>query len=194
MTYTRLYLWRLRRSGAPYLLLPKPSLRGGLVVSWCGMRGIVTLAAALALPWTFPERDLIVLTAFAVVVGTLIVQGLTLRPLLRVLHLRNDRTVEREIRLAWSRVLETAVDSIRSEATPTADALRGEWTEALRALAEDPCAVQRPLSSADHLRRRAIEASRASLTTLRARGDIGDDAFHSVEEYLDRVELTIDEV
>ncbi len=47
------------------------------------MRGLVTLATALSLPSTFPERDLIVLSAFAVVLGTLVVQGLTLRPLIR---------------------------------------------------------------------------------------------------------------
>ena len=63
---------------------PRPMLRptvgSGLVISWAGMRGIVTLAAALALPAGFPFRDLIVLTAFSVVLGTLLIQGLTLKP------------------------------------------------------------------------------------------------------------------
>ena len=48
------------------------------MISWCGMRGIVTLAAAYALPEGFPYRDLILLTAFAVVLGSLLIQGLTL--------------------------------------------------------------------------------------------------------------------
>jgi NhaP-type Na+/H+ or K+/H+ antiporter len=55
---------------------------GGLLVAWCGMRGMVTLAAALALPEGFPYRDFILLAAFAVVLGTLVIQGLTLKPLL----------------------------------------------------------------------------------------------------------------
>ena len=55
-----------------------PTLKGGIVVSWCGMRGIVTLAAAFALPPGFAYRDLILLTAFAVVLGSLVIQGLTL--------------------------------------------------------------------------------------------------------------------
>ena len=53
---------------------------GGLLLAWSGMRGIVSLAAALALPGDFPHRDLIVLAAFSVVLGTLVIQGLTLKP------------------------------------------------------------------------------------------------------------------
>ena len=62
-----------------------PTVEGGIVVSWCGMRGIVTLAAAYALPEVFPYRDLILLTAFAVVLGSLVIQGLTLRPLISII-------------------------------------------------------------------------------------------------------------
>ena len=67
----------------------------GLVVAWSGMRGIVTLAAALALPdgsgaGGFPYRDLIILCAFCVVLSTLVIQGLTLRPLLGALGLKDS--------------------------------------------------------------------------------------------------------
>jgi NhaP-type Na+/H+ or K+/H+ antiporter len=75
-----------------YALLPQKSsssapnalgrAKNGILIGWSGMRGIVTLAAAMALPPGFPYRDFIQLTAFAVVVGTLLIQGLTLRPLL----------------------------------------------------------------------------------------------------------------
>jgi CPA1 family monovalent cation:H+ antiporter len=50
-----------------------PTMKGGLVVSWCGMRGIVTLAAAFALPADFPDRDLILQVACSVVLGTLVI-------------------------------------------------------------------------------------------------------------------------
>src|SRR3954471_20200851 len=70
MSFNALVRWRDRRFG---FHPPRPMLRAtvgsGLVISWAGMRGIVSLAAALALPSQFPFRDLIVLTAFAVVVG-----------------------------------------------------------------------------------------------------------------------------
>src|SRR6202040_4379810 len=64
--------------------------RGTIVISWSGMRGLVTLATAFALPPQFPGRDLIVLCAFCVVLGTLVIQGLTLRPLLLLLRLEGD--------------------------------------------------------------------------------------------------------
>ena len=75
----------------------RPTVGSGLVISWAGMRGIVTLAAALALPAAFPFRDLIVLTAFSVVLGTLVIQGLTLKPLLRALDLQDDDPVGHEV-------------------------------------------------------------------------------------------------
>ena len=74
------------------------------------MRGIVTLAAAYALPSGFPNRDLILLTAFSVVVGTLVVQGLTLRPLIRLLDLRDDDPVDREVRMACERIVRAGLD------------------------------------------------------------------------------------
>src|SRR5262249_37069925 len=86
---------RIRRAGFhPPRPMGPPTVRGGLLIAWCGMRGIVPLAAALALPAVaggkpFPYRDLIVLTAFAVVLGTLVLQGLSLRPLLRALDLQD---------------------------------------------------------------------------------------------------------
>src|SRR5262249_41889044 len=89
--------------------------RGAAVVGWCGMRGTVTLAAALALPTggdgvpPFPYRDLILVTAFGVVLGTLVLQGLTLRPLLLRLRLKDDGSVDREARLARVETLRAAV-------------------------------------------------------------------------------------
>jgi CPA1 family monovalent cation:H+ antiporter len=88
--------------------------RGAAVVGWCGMRGTVTLAAALALPEgeggaPFPYRDLILVAAFGVVLGTLVFRGLTLRPLLLWLRLEDDGAVDREVRLARAETLRAAV-------------------------------------------------------------------------------------
>src|SRR5207247_1437032 len=73
-----------------------PTVAAGVLVSWCGIRGLVTLATAFALPSGFPGRDLIVLSAFCVVLGTLVIQGFTLRPLLDRLGFEADDAVERE--------------------------------------------------------------------------------------------------
>jgi NhaP-type Na+/H+ or K+/H+ antiporter len=83
--------------------------RAATIVGWCGMRGIVTLAAALALPVNFPYRDLIFFTSFAVVLVTLVVQGMTLRPLIAWLDVHNDGTVEREVQLARVETLRAAL-------------------------------------------------------------------------------------
>src|SRR5205085_9665594 len=83
MSFNTVMRWRYRRFGFhPPRPMLQPTLGSGLIISWSGMRGIVTLAAALALPEAFPYRNLIVVTAFSVVLGTLVIQGLTLNPLL----------------------------------------------------------------------------------------------------------------
>jgi monovalent cation/hydrogen antiporter len=187
--------WRLRRFGARPRRRPlsKPTVRTGLVVSWCGMRGIVTLAAALALPAEFPQRDLIVLTAFAVVVGSLLIEGLTLRPLVAALRLPSDDVVGREVRLAMRRLHEAALAVLEQDDSPQAGALRIEYADVLEKLREDPEYAPPQLLTATELRQRAVAAGRVSITRLRADGEIGDDAFHVVEEHLDRFELTVDD-
>src|SRR4029077_7893595 len=74
MSHNTIARWRIRRFGVK---VPRPmylpTLGSGLIISWCGMRGIVTLAAALALPANFPHRDLLLLCAFSVVLTTLVV-------------------------------------------------------------------------------------------------------------------------
>lgn len=75
-------IWRMQ--GRPR----QASVQQAIFVGWSGMRGFVTLATAFALPTNFPQRDTIVLTAFAVVLGTLVFQGLTLRPLISLSTLR----------------------------------------------------------------------------------------------------------
>jgi len=81
---------------------------GAIVLGWSGMRGLITLATAFALPQQFPGRDLIVLCAFCVVLGTLVIQGCTLRPLMRLLRFEDDGAVERELSRARVAVMQAA--------------------------------------------------------------------------------------
>ena len=104
----------------------RPTVGSGLVIAWAGMRGIVTLAAALALPAAFPFRDLIVLTAFSVVLGTLTLQGLTLKPLLRALDLRDDDPVGRELAAARARALRVGLASCDGNQSAAAEVVRQE--------------------------------------------------------------------
>ena len=191
MTYGAAVRWKRRRWPLPGR--PIPTIGGGILASWCGMRGIVTLAAALALPMgptPFPHRDLIVFSAFCVVLTTLVLQGLTLRPLMARLGLHDDGTVEREVAIARA---ETARAALRAlEGQPAADLIRSEYQARLQA--EESTDAPKPAARGDGtlaaLERRAVAAQRDALTVLRARGVIGDDAFHVVEEDLDLLELT----
>ena len=125
MSFNAVVRWRDRRFGfRPPRPMLRPSVGSGLIISWAGMRGIVTLAAALALPPAFPFRDLIVLTAFSVVLGTLTLQGLTLKPLLRALNLQDDDPVGREVGAARQRALRAGLARFAHDRSPVAEAVR----------------------------------------------------------------------
>jgi CPA1 family monovalent cation:H+ antiporter len=161
--------------------------KSGLVVGWSGMRGIVTLAAAMALPAGFPYRDFIQLTAFVVVLGTLVIQGLTLRPLLVLLRLPRDTVVEAELSMARSAALQAALAELGAADTAAAQRLKLEFQAALT----QACQGGDPHNSADNILRRAVlPAARRAIDDLRSSGDIGDDAFRLVEAELDRLEMS----
>jgi Na+/H+ antiporter len=194
--YSTRWLERRFAPDKPRKTAPRGS---GLIVSWSGMRGIVTLAAALALPdgtpqSAFPYRDLIILCAFCVVLTTLVIQGLTLRPLLAVLGLKDDGSVAREVRLARVETARAALQVLAEEQDghPSIDVLRSEYEARLRS---GERAEAGEASSAHHmteLQRRAVQVQRRVLMSLRSRKVIGDDAFHAAEEEIDLLELTAD--
>jgi CPA1 family monovalent cation:H+ antiporter len=168
------------------------------------MRGIVTLAAALALPdggnTAFPYRDFILFTAFSVVLGTLVVQGMTVGPLMKFVRLRDDGSVDREVRLARAETARAALAAVdgtaaidHAVARDMVDFLRRKYqARLLRAEqgddALDPAEADgwRDFGS---VQRQAYADERRTLSDLRARGVIGDDAFHRVEEELDWAEV-----
>jgi NhaP-type Na+/H+ or K+/H+ antiporter len=158
------------------------------VISWAGMRGIVSLAAALALPEAFPFRNLIVLTAFAVVLGTLVIQGLTLKPLLRVLDLHDDDPVGREVLAARERALYAGLAIFDGNQSTTAEAVRREFRAHLSL--ERSGDEESPTIAPSDAYREALEAARQAVLAMRSNYEIGDDAFHRMEEELDWLEMT----
>ena len=156
---------------------PRPMLRptvgGGLVISWAGMRGIVSLAAAMALPLSFPFRELILLTAFSVVLGTLVLQGLTLKALLRALDLRDDDPVGHEVRTARERALQAGLASFAGDESALAQAVRQEFTThlAVEEAEADAAGSSRSAHNDLHhtaLRGRGVKSSRCARTTKSA--------------------------
>ena len=191
MSFNAVIRWRERRFGFhPPRPMLRPSIGSGLVISWSGMRGIVTLAAALALPTAFPFRDLIVLTAFAVVLGTLALQGLTLGPLLRALDLRDDDPVGHEVAAARERALRAGLARLEHDRSPVADAVRQEFLAHLEPVTARPEQGDTGRSEHNELHRRALQAARQAVLAMRASDEIGDDAFHQMEEELDWIEMS----
>lgn len=164
-----------------------PTVKTGLLTAWCGMRGIVTVAAALALPAHFPQRELIILVAFAVTLTTLVVQGLTLRPLIQALDFPPDDMVAIEIGYARAEGLKAALHAIDREHSTAARLLRREYREALGLT--EAAEGDRPDTEVNALRRRAIEVSRARIIELRDAREVGDDAFRKLQEEYDLIEL-----
>jgi Na+/H+ antiporter len=195
MTQNAIVRWKIRRFGFhPPRPTLRPSVQSGLIISWSGMRGIVSLAAALALPThigagAFPFRDLIVLTAFSVVLGTLVIQGLTLRPLLEALDLHDDDPVGQEVDAARARALEAALDTFSGDTSPAAEAVRQEFAAHLKRTAADSEDGEAHPSDHEEIHQRAIAAARQVLLEMRSRDEIGDDAFHQLEEELDWLEM-----
>jgi CPA1 family monovalent cation:H+ antiporter len=104
-----------------------PGLRQIFVVGWTGMRGVISLAAAIALPETFadgtpfPQRNMIVFLAFSAILVTLVLQGLTLPPLIRALGLAGPLASQPEEQAARRTILQAALqylDEVRGKETP----------------------------------------------------------------------------
>ena len=172
---------------------PRDSVRSAIAIGWSGMRGIVTLAAGLALPAAFPARELVLFTAFSVVLVTLVLQGGTLAPLMRVLRLEDDGTIEAEIRRAHAEMARAGLEALQGTTANemTAFIARKYETRLRRAARSGPAGadeVEDTPAYAEALRR-ASEAERRRLIELRARGVIGDDAFHRMEEELDWTDM-----
>ena len=194
MSYNALMRRRHDRSGET--ARPRPTVGGGIVISWAGMRGIVTLAAAFAIPETlpngspFPYRDLILLCAFAVVLGTLVLQGLTMKPLIRRMGLTDDDPVGREIRLGRTQAYHALLDAIRDDETLAAKLLRKEYGAVVEQNSRE--AQDTPVGevSGGPLRRRAIAVARQRAFELRRDDVIGDDAYRVLVQELDWAELS----
>lgn len=182
--YNRLVAWR-----APKDAPAPPSLRHGVLVGWCGMRGLVTLAAAFALPASFPQRDVVVLTAFAVVIATLVVQGLTLAPVIRWLGLDRSDQGDAELAALRGELTRAALDMLAPRGGPMA----ARWREVYQAKVDargDPDAAEL-LEQRRTLGLELVAAQRAALTALQSASRVTADEYNLLLEELDWRELTL---
>jgi NhaP-type Na+/H+ or K+/H+ antiporter len=162
-----------------------PSIKQGIVASWCGMRGMVTLAAALALPEQFPRRDLVVLSALAVVLGTLVIQGITLEPLIRWLKFPDDTAHEKEKSRVRALLTDSAMVSLQERDDAPASALRQE----LQLEMIDHDAPGRSAGGLDGLRIDTSRLQRQLLWRMRRQCEVDEEIFRALEQELDLHEL-----
>ncbi|HEY0258053.1 MAG TPA: cation:proton antiporter, partial [Candidatus Methylacidiphilales bacterium] len=182
-----------------------PDWRQVLIVSWSGMRGGVSLAAALALDGypRFPHVHLVQFLAFSVILTTLVFQGLTLPPLIRYLGVGDDGIPAKEELEARNRMSEAVLEKIgeirREEKFPVlvVDSVEQFYRERALILKDD-LADQLGWSDKRHyvvnlrrMRRAMLSTERHILLGMRRSGLIGDDVMHKIEHELDLEEARL---
>jgi CPA1 family monovalent cation:H+ antiporter len=194
--YSALYLPR-RLSAALRRSEPAAPEAEFFIMSWCGMRGIVSLAAALALPVAladgtpFPYRDLIIFFTFVVIAVTLVLQGLTLPVLIRRLRVGVDWSLRQEqqnARNAISKAAIAAIDALaqrESVAPDLAGRISAEFAEKNAAGDAEASVSEDHARLARQLRHAAIHAERQELIRIWRENQISDDVLHEFEEEID---------
>jgi monovalent cation/hydrogen antiporter len=188
---------------------PPPPWRHPLLIGWAGLRGAVSLAAALALPLTiesgeaFPERNLVIFLAFAVILATLVGQGLTLPGLIRLLGLEEDGIAAKEEVKARIHAAEAALGRLEELAgeewvrDDTAERLRGLYRFrqsrfAARFDDSDDGEIERRSRDYQRLRRELLAAERHAVVELRRQGRINDEIMNLVQRDLDLEDARLD--
>jgi CPA1 family monovalent cation:H+ antiporter len=189
------------------VLDPMPPWPRLFIVSWSGMRGSVALAAALAIPLTvhgggpFPDRDLVIFLTYAVILATLVLQGLTLPPLIRALGVQADTRDAEEEALARLRTAEAAIerlDELADEpwvAEDTAERTRRLFDFRRQRFAsriDGDGSIDERSERYQRLMHEVIRAERSALVQMRDRGEITDEVRRRVERDLDLEESRLD--
>jgi Na+/H+ antiporter len=174
--------------------------RSRLVSAWCGMRGAVSLAAALALAPTFPDRNIVLFLTFAVIFATLVIQGLTLPLLIKALHIEDDGADAREELIGRRAAVEAALEQL--DELGQAEWTRDDTTERMRMMYEyrqrrfairageledgdGIDAVENRSKRYQKMVRSVLTAQRRRLVELRNSGQISNEVMHRLERELD---------
>jgi CPA1 family monovalent cation:H+ antiporter len=180
----------------PTQRLRRSDWRARMVIGWSGMRGAVSLAAALALPQDTPQRDLLVFITFAVILATLVLQGLTLPAVIRALGVHDDGGEGHEelrARLAATKAALARIEELAAEdwtRDDTAERMAGLYRYRIRRLKaragkiEDDGYEDRS-EAYQRMVREVLEAQRHAIVELRNDGVISNQVMHRIERELD---------
>jgi Na+/H+ antiporter len=207
--------WVFPGAYLPFLLNEKvrqresvPEWQNIAIIGWSGMRGVVSLAAAFALPYVLPDgsplpgRNYILFLTFCVILVTLVFQGLTLPIVIRRLCVRADDSADEEERTARLKANEAAIELIEKLrdngdfSSSTVDRLRAEYddrVEQLEVCAENPddCRGEIATPQYQRLQRQALDAERQTIIRLRNDRVINDDALRRIQRDLDLAEARL---
>jgi CPA1 family monovalent cation:H+ antiporter len=201
-THLPRWLWNSQRT-------PAKPFSHSFLISWAGMRGAVSLAAALAIPLTtdaggpFPDRDLIIFLTFCVILGTLVLQGLSLPMVIRALGLEPDHGEEREDAKARIHAADAALARLEElleeewVGEQTAERLRGLYGFRRNRFAsrfddESDGEIETQSQNYQRLRRELLDAERAAVVALGREGRISSDVVNRVWRDLDLEDARLD--
>jgi CPA1 family monovalent cation:H+ antiporter len=175
------------------------------VVAWSGMRGVVSLAAALALPLTiagntpFPNRDLIIFLTFAVIFSTLVLQGLTLRPLIRWLGLKPDEQAHIDEQNARLHLASHIIEHIEENyslalSDEVLNQVKTKYEIRIQRLRKDPTHLrldEEQINEFHRIQQELLERERKFILDLRSKAEISDEAMRRIEYELDLEETRL---
>ena len=185
---------------------PRPNPRLVSVVAWSGMRGVVSLAAALALPLTvgetnlpFPNRDIIIFLTFSVIFSTLVLQGLTLPKLIKWLGIKPDErelVEEHEARLKVASAMIEHIEENYSLAVGEniLNQIKTRYEIRIQRIRKDQTnekITEEQINESQQLLQELVTAERNVLIRLRKAGEISDEVLRSIEYELDLEETRL---
>jgi Na+/H+ antiporter len=203
-TYVPRFLSRKLRARDPY-----PVWQHTAIVAWSGMRGVVSLAAALALPVAtssgdpFPGRNEIIFLSFCVILATLVFQGLTLPFFVRALGIADDGESHHEERIARQTANRAALDYVEALVEKgehhrgRIERLRDEYRDRLaqleycNELTTEPDPARLPATHFNHLVHEALQVERRTLIELRNKHQINDETLRVVQRDIDLAEARV---
>lgn len=183
---------------------PRPDMRVVTIVAWSGMRGVVSLAAALALPLMindqtpFPNRELIIFLTFCVIVSTLVFQGLSLRPMIRMFGITTDGTEHDEERRVRLKLASTVIEHIEenyslSLSDEVLNQIKSKYEIRMQQISMDdvPKMDKAQIEEFQRIQQELLNKERSFLLHLWSQSKLSDDVMRKIEYELDLEEMRL---
>jgi NhaP-type Na+/H+ or K+/H+ antiporter len=183
---------------------PRPSMRLVTVVAWSGMRGVVSLAAALALPLTvgsapFPNRDMIIFLTFSVIFATLVIQGISLPHLIKWLGIKPSEEEQREEHDARLKIVSKVIEHIEENyslalSDEVLNQVKTKYEIRIQRIQRGEMAGKlsdEQVGDFHRVQKEIIQVERSMLSALRREGHISEEALRKIEYELDLEETRL---